>query len=87
MCELLVPRAQAQPAKKGQEALGTRMKKISGKLFTSVRPYVLRLSPTPKRDERIQYVALFPGHPYFRTLQLFASVFRCNNKTNLNDTF
>ena len=25
--------------------------------------------------------------PYFRKLQLFASVFFCNNKTNLNNTF
>ena len=35
----------------------------------------------------VQYVALFPGHPYFRTLRLDDSVFRCKNETNPNDTF
>ena len=35
----------------------------------------------------LQYVALFPGHPYFRTLRVYDSVFRFKNETNPNDTF
>ena len=34
----------------------------------------------------VQYVALFPGHPYFRTLRLYDSAFRCKKETNSNDT-
>ena len=36
---------------------------------------------------QLQYVALFSGHPYFRTLRLYDSVFRCKRETNSNDTF
>ena len=35
----------------------------------------------------LQYVALFPGHPYFRTLRLYDSVLRCKHETNPNDSF
>ena len=35
---------------------------------------------------RVQHVALFPGHPYFRTLRLYDSAFRCKKETNSNDT-
>ena len=36
------------------------------------------------RMKEVQYVALFPGHPYFRTLGLNDSVFRCKRETNSN---
>ena len=37
-------------------------------------------------DYLLQYVALFSGRPYFRTLRLYDSAFRCKKETNSNDT-
>ena len=44
-------------------------------------------TPSLRALFNVQYVALLPEHPFFRTLRLFASVLRCNNKTNLSNTF
>ena len=53
---------------------------------TAGRPFWNTPWPPEHFQFNLQYVVLFPGHPYFWTLRLYDSAFCCKKETNSNDT-